>query len=32
MIYVIEKGEIAESGTHEQLINIKGLYYKNIAD
>jgi ATP-binding cassette subfamily B protein len=26
-IYVLEKGQIAETGTHEQLLNEKGLYY-----
>ena len=32
MIYVIEKGEIVENGTHEQLMEMKGLYYNNITD
>ena len=27
-IYIIEKGEIVENGTHEQLIQSKGIYYK----
>ncbi len=27
-IYVLDKGEIVESGTHHQLINLKGYYYK----
>lgn len=31
-IYVIEKGEIAESGTHEQLMNMKGIYYNSITN
>jgi ATP-binding cassette subfamily B protein len=26
-IYVLEKGEIAETGTHQQLLEDKGLYY-----
>jgi len=26
-IYVLEKGHIIESGSHETLLNIKGLYY-----
>jgi ATP-binding cassette subfamily B protein len=26
-IYVLEKGKIVETGTHEQLLTIKGLYY-----
>jgi len=26
-IYVLEKGDIVETGTHESLINEKGLYY-----
>ena len=26
-IYVLERGKIAETGTHEQLVNDKGLYY-----
>ncbi|MCL6613197.1 MAG: peptidase domain-containing ABC transporter [Firmicutes bacterium] len=27
-IYVLDKGEIVESGTHHQLINLKGRYYE----
>ncbi|MFM2193102.1 MAG: hypothetical protein RLZZ118_2059 [Bacteroidota bacterium] len=26
-IYVLEKGDVVETGTHEQLVNEKGLYY-----
>ena len=26
-IYVLEKGEIVETGTHEKLVRKKGLYY-----
>jgi ATP-binding cassette subfamily B protein len=26
-IYVLEKGEIVETGTHQQLLDEKGLYY-----
>jgi ATP-binding cassette subfamily B protein len=26
-IYVLEKGKIAETGTHEKLLEEKGLYY-----
>jgi ATP-binding cassette subfamily B protein len=26
-IYVLEKGRIAETGTHDQLLQLKGLYY-----
>lgn len=26
-IYVLEKGKVAETGTHEQLLSQKGLYY-----
>lgn len=29
-IIVLDKGRIAEEGTHEQLINLKGLYYQLI--
>lgn len=28
MIYVLNHGEIVEKGSHEQLMNIKGLYSK----
>ncbi|MGG9962324.1 ABC transporter ATP-binding protein [Ferruginibacter sp. SUN106] len=27
MIYVLEKGKVTETGTHEQLLQLKGLYY-----
>ncbi|WP_460553819.1 ABC transporter ATP-binding protein [Ferruginibacter profundus] len=27
MIYVLEKGRVTETGTHEQLLQLKGLYY-----
>ena len=27
-IYIIEKGSIVESGTHEQLLQAKGFYHK----
>ena len=27
-IYVLDKGEIIEAGTHEQLLERKGTYYK----
>ena len=27
-IYIIEKGSIVESGTHEQLLQAKGVYHK----
>ncbi|NCU04354.1 MAG: hypothetical protein GXC73_10250, partial [Chitinophagaceae bacterium] len=26
-IYVLEKGQIVEQGSHEELVNRKGLYY-----
>ncbi len=26
-IYVLEKGKIVESGSHDELLEIKGLYY-----
>jgi ABC-type bacteriocin transporter len=28
IIYVLDKGKVAESGTHEELLNKKGTYYK----
>ena len=31
-IYVLDKGEIIESGTHEELVNIKGKYYKLLKE
>ena len=27
IIFVLERGKIAESGTHNELLEIKGLYY-----
>lgn len=27
---VMDNGKIIESGSHEQLMNLKGIYYKNI--
>ena len=29
-IYVLEKGDIVETGTHENLLEEKGLYYRNV--
>ena len=31
-IYVLDKGEIIESGTHEELVNMKGKYYKLLKE
>lgn len=31
-IYVLDKGEIIESGTHEELVNIKGKYYRLLKE
>lgn len=31
-IYVLEKGKIVESGSHEELLNAKGKYYKLYSD
>ena len=28
MIFVIDKGRVKESGTHEELLAAKGLYYR----
>lgn len=32
LIYVMEKGRIIESGTHDELLSIKGQYYKLVND
>lgn len=31
-IYVLDKGEIIESGTHEELVNMKGKYYRLLKE
>ena len=31
-IYVLDEGEIIESGTHEELVNMKGKYYKLLKE
>jgi ATP-binding cassette subfamily B protein len=31
-IIVLEKGELMETGTHEELVNLKGRYYKLVKD
>ena len=31
-IYVLDKGEIIESGTHEELVSMKGKYYKILKE
>jgi ATP-binding cassette, subfamily B, bacterial len=28
VVYVLEKGRLAESGTHDELLKKKGVYYK----